>query len=468
MSFVLKLIRFILPLLISLGIVQMPTVIYTPYEDRDYGAYEQLVVIADSSKYISIKALDTGEDIFRLTEGKGMEYRYGPSIITNADGSIDAWFAGPGAEGEWDWIMYRHSPDGGVTWTDETAVLKPTPDSPDFYSCCDPGVIKVGDYYYLGYTSTIHPDGIINDVFVARSKYPDGPYEKWNGNGWGGKPAPIIEYDGDQTTFGAGEPSFVHLGDKLYIYFTWRDGAINQTRVSVADANDENWPSTMVYQGVAMTYKDGACDSADVKYIEDFGKFVAVNTVDRFTEDSSIGVYVSDDGISFKPSYSLKTNISHCCHNCGISSRSNGHIRLEDDVFLAYAYGDKWGYWPTRMQKVDISLIDSPDFSDYQNENFKTVTEFSKESLFVDYIGITTAPHNFVVSLSDNSQKINVYKYDSHFDGELIKKGVTFSDYNTEIVEIAGNKIYPKSSGQTFVTAEWERFTVDFLITVVD
>lgn len=466
--FIIKIIRFFLPLLLSLGLIQQPTFVYTPYEARDYGDYEQLVVEPDSSKYISIKADDIGEDIYSLTKDMGAGYRYGPSIITNADGSIDAWFAGPGGHGEWDWIMYRHSPDGGKTWTDETAVLKPTPDSPDFYSCCDPGVIKIGEYYYLGYTSTVHPDGIINDVFVARSKYPEGPYEKWNGNGWGGKPVPIIEYDGDQTTFGAGEPSFVHLGDSVYIYYTWRDGTVNQTKVCIADATNENWPSTMEYKGVAMVYKDGACDSADVKYIEDFGKFVAVNTVDRFTEESSIGVYVSDDGLTFVPSYTLKTNISHCCHNCGISSRSNGHIRLEDDVFIAYAYGDQWAYWPTRMHKIEIALIDAPDFSDGDNENHKTVTEFIDESLFVDYIGITTDPHNLICGVSDESAKISVYKYDSHFDYSEIKSGVTFSDYDSDIIEIKGKKIIPKSAGQTFVTAEWEGFTVDFLVTVTE
>lgn len=463
--FVMKILRVFLSLFISLGFIQAPYAEYTPLENRNYD-YEELYVTPDADKFISIKASDIGKDIFSLVKGVDYGYRYGPSIITNADGSIDAWFAGPGGHGEWDWIMYRHSPDGGETWTDETAVLAPTPDSPDFYSCCDPGVIKVGKYYYIGYTSTVHPDGIINDVFVARSLYPDGPYEKWNGNGWGGKPVPIVKYDGDQTTFGAGEPSFILLGDKLFIYYTWRDGSLNQTKVAVADALDENWPATMEYKGVAMTYKDGACDSADVKYIEDYGKFVAVNTVDRFSEESSIGVYVSDDGMTFTPSYSLKTNISHCCHNCGISSRSNGHIRLEDDVFLAYAYGDKWGFWPTRMHKVEIELTDSPDFSDYNNVNYKTVTEFSDVSIFTDYIKITTNPHEYVCSVSDLPFSVDVYKYDSTFAYAPVLSGVTLSEYDSEIINVIGRYIKPKAVGQTFVTAEWKGFTVQFLVTV--
>lgn len=467
-GFFLKIARFFVSILLSLGLIEAPFVAYTPLEGRDYGDYEQLEVVPDASEYVSIKAVDTGKDIYSVPEGVDYAYRYGPSIITNADGSLDAWFAGLGGHDEWDWIIYRHSPDGGETWTDETAVLAPTPDSPDFYSCCDPGVIKIGRYYYIGYTSTVHPDGIINDVFVARSLKPDGPYEKWNGNGWGGKPVPIIKYDGDPTTFGAGEPSFVELNGTLYIYYTWRDGAENSTRVAVADATDENWPATLEHKGVALTYKDGACDSADVKYIENFGKFVAVNTVDRFTEESSVGVYVSDDGLTFIPSYSLKTNISHCCHNSGISSRANGHIRLEDDVFLAYAYGDQWGLWPTRMHKVEIALTDAPDFSDYDNTNHKTVTEFAKPSLFADYIGITTAPHNIEINISDRKTKIEVYKYDNTFEYEIIRKGVTFSGYDSEIIEIDGMYVKPKAVGQTFVTAAWNGFSRDFLVTVTE
>ena len=467
-DFILKIVRFFVSLFVSFGIIEAPFAEYTPLENRDYGEYEELDITPDGTKYIKIKATDTGKDIYSVPKNVSYAYRYGPSVITNADGSIDAWFAGLGGCDEWDWIIYRHSPDGGETWTDETAVLAPTPDSPDFYSCCDPGVIKIGEYYYLGYTSTVHPDGIINDVFVARSRKPDGPFEKWNGNGWGGKPVPIIEYDGDPATFGAGEPSFVELDGRLYIYYTWRDGTINSTRVAVADATNENWPATMEYKGTALTYKDGACDSADVKYVEDFGKFVAVNTVDRFTEESSIGVYVSDDGITFSPSYSLKTNISHCCHNCGISSRANGHIRLEDDVFLAYAYGDQWGLWPTRMHKVEISLTDAPDFSDYNNANHKTVTELSGNSVFVDYIGITTDPHNIELKLSDKKTEIEVYSFDSTYRSEKIRKGVTFSNYDTDIVEINGLKITAKAVGQTFVTAEWKGFTKDFIVTVTE
>lgn len=461
-----EIIRFFAAILLALGIIQAPVAAYTPMEDRVY-ADEELNVTPDSSKYIKIHAVDGGKDIYAPSEGEDFGYRYGPTILINADGSIDAYFAAPGAVGEWDWIMYRHSPDGGATWTDEKAVIKPTAESPDFYSCCDPGVVKIGEYYYLGYTSTTNKDGVDNNVFVSRSKNPDGPFEKWNGNGWGGKPEPIVDYTGDVSAFGAGEPSFIVKGDKLYIYYTWKDAAINQTRVAIADATDENWPATMEHKGVAIDYKNYmTADSADVKYVEDFGKFVAINTIERFTTNSFIGCFVSDDGITFSESCVVKENIGHCCHNAGISSRPNGHIRLDDGVYLAYAYGDIWAYWSTRMNKVTMTLTDAPDYSELEKENLKTPITPEKKSWYVNYVGITTEKQTYEVSLDGKKTRVGVCKVDKDFSPENIRCGVTFTDYDENIVSFDGLKIVPKAKGETFVKVNWKGFTDDFLIRI--
>ena len=52
--------------------------------------------------------------------------------------------------------------------------LSPTPESHDHMWTCDPGVIKFGGYYYIGYTTTADERGVDNDVCIARSKTPDG------------------------------------------------------------------------------------------------------------------------------------------------------------------------------------------------------------------------------------------------------------------------------------------------------
>ncbi|MBR6531714.1 MAG: hypothetical protein IKT61_04370 [Clostridia bacterium] len=465
-------IRFFVSILLTIGILQTPYAQYTPLEGREYKDGE-ITAAADVLDFVKITAVDEGFDIYNPEAGSSFGYRYGPSMIMNADGSIDAYFSAPGTNDEWDWITYRHSPDGGETWTEEKSVLQPTPDSPDFFSCCDPGIVKFSGYYYLGYTSTVVEGGVDNNVFVARSKNPDGPFEKWNGNGWGGKPEPIIVFTGNPERYGAGEPSMVELDGTLYLYYTWRDDGVNQTHVAIADATDENWPATLENKGIAMrhTYKDyNAMDSADVKYVEDYGMFIAVVTCSRFTTDSFVGLYVSDDGITFRESNALKTNISHCCHNCGITGRPNGHIRLSDDVYLAYAYGDQWAYWPTRMNKVELSQMENADFSDIEKDNIKTPVEFIKRTLFVDYIGITTENRVYETSLSKpfNKAKVNVLKADTQLNCKKIREDVIFTDYDESIVEIKGKKIYPKAAGKTYVTANWQDHTVVFQVVVTE
>lgn len=418
----------------------------TPLPDRDYKDGE-LVVQADTNKYLNVTVLDAGKNIYEPPQ-ESAGYRYGPSMFVNADGSIDAWFAAPGSKGEWDWITYRHSPDGGVNWTKEVRALYPTPDSIDFYSTCDPGTVKFGGYYYIGYTSTIYEQGICNNVFVARSKTPQGPYEKWNGTGWGGAPAPIVYFDEDWHCWGAGEPSFVVKGDTLFIYYTWtsRDAngsSVNQTRVATADAEDENWPASMVYKGVAID-KSGipGSDSADVKYIEDYGKFIAVITAERLGENSYVYVYESNDGYAFTNVNKLKTNISYFCHNSGISSRPNGHIRLGDKKYLAYAYGPQWGVWATRMQGIDISLVNEKDFSDAANSNSKTDVIPVKPKVIPTYMALTTSPHFFERKVSEGKFAIDYFLVDNEFKASplVCTNTIKYSGYDKTVINISGNK----------------------------
>ena len=111
-----KIIQFFASILLALGLLTAPVAEYTLFENRAY-TNDELVVEPDESKFIKITASDTGKDIYKLTEGIDFGYRYGPTLLSNADGSIDAFFAAPGRFDEWDWISYRHSPDGGETWT---------------------------------------------------------------------------------------------------------------------------------------------------------------------------------------------------------------------------------------------------------------------------------------------------------------------------------------------------------------
>ena len=311
--------------------------------------------------------LEASEGWLIYTHGGKRGHRYGPSVIINADKTIDMWLASTGFSEQWDWIRHKRSPDGGKSWEEETVVLQPTPNSPDRMSVCDPGVIRFAGYYYLGVTAVYDKEGKRNCIFVARSEFAKGPYVKWDGQGWGGIPRPVIEFSGSDDAWGAGEPSFVLKEDSLFIYYTWSDLSadkivVDQTRVAKAAADPENWPSMIKYVGIAYS-REKAEDSADVKYIDALGKFVAIATADRFTPDAYIIYRESLDGIHFSRPQKLKNKIRPGCHNAGLSGTPDGHLNLRDNNFIAYAYQDEngaWGMWDTFLNPITIKLNGTP------------------------------------------------------------------------------------------------------------
>ena len=306
---------------------------------------------------VSFTCTDDGEDIYRPGSAG---YRYGPSIIINDDGSLDAWFSSPGNNStEWDYIRYRHRNADG-TWNKESIVLKPTALSEDHYSVCDPGVICFNGYYYLAYTSTSSSNQCNNSVFVARSENPDGPFEKWNGEGWGGNPEPIVYYEPQDDCWGAGEASFVIKDDTLYLYYSWMLNDSYSTRVMCAPL-DDNWPAELEYEGIAVERVSGE-DSLDVIYVDSIDRFIAFSNVYKMTEYSGIGVYESEDGLTFKLCDVVRNGIMTFTHNLGVSKGYDGHVDFDDDLILGYAYSQdqatmSWGRWATRFQNIRLNIF---------------------------------------------------------------------------------------------------------------
>jgi len=258
------------------------------------------------------------------------------------------------------------STDGGRNWTSDLIVLQPTAGSADNNAVCDPSVVFSGGYYYLSYTATVQAKGG-NNVFVARSKSPAGPFQKWNGHGWGGKPAPVITYKGPRDAYGAGEPSLVVAGSTLYVYYSWlthdaHGRRIQETRVATAPAAAADWPASLTYRGVALdnSAKPGT-DSADIKYVDSYGKFVAVHAAERFTPRSYVQMWESDDGIHFRRSAELRTGLRPHLHNAGISGDRQGHIDITRPQYLGYAYGSNasWGQWNTELHRIQYTGEDA-------------------------------------------------------------------------------------------------------------
>ena len=392
------------------------------------------IVKPDTSKVIDMAVTDKGYDIYRLPEDQDWGYRYGVTYLYDENGdTVHAYFACVGTiSGEWDWISYRRSDDGGNTWTEEKIVLTPTQGSMDHFSNCDPGVVYFNGYYYLGYTSTLNDDGNCNNIFVARSKNPDGPYEKWNGSGWGGyEPQPIFYYNEEYGKFGMGEPSFVELNGTLYIYYSNISPSGSYTMVATADATNENWPATIQHHGTAI--KKGT-DSLDVKYVEEWGKFIGIATGYRMGPTSYLAVFESNDGKTFEMVDSVRENTFSHLHNAGISSRVSGHINLTEDAAklrVIYAYGEGWGTWNTRVQPITLALSDGNDMVAERRKpcitEFVRGTAIPKEERQLSMIRPEQDVYKTYLSRGSFTLRINVY--DTYFEKITLKKdaeGVRF------------------------------------------
>ena len=337
-------------------------------ETEDYWEKSHVDLVTPVEETVHITFENPGYDIWQMPNCSDLKYAYGGNYLYNEDGSVDFFYATTGdIKTYWDCIGYRHSPDGGKTWETPRLVLRPSGGGEDTRSCCDPGVVYFNGYYYIGYTSTLG-DGCTNNVYVARSKNATGPYEKWNGSGWGGvDPAAIFHYDEHYSRFGIGEPSFIELNGTLYIYYNYWAETVEGMMVATADATDENWPLTIQNHGLAYN-QDGnvGTDSVDVKYVEEWGKFIGITTCSRMKTGAYVGVLESSDGLRFEFVDAIRENIYEGCHNAGFSSRPNGHIRLSEDadkLHITYGYGLGVGGWNLRAHPVNLSLTNGNDIA---------------------------------------------------------------------------------------------------------
>ena len=272
-----------------------------------------------------------------------------------------------------DFFTYFHSTDGGVSWTKERDVLFGTEGSEDEWSVCDPGSAYFGGWYYLAYTSApkrsgsmdgTKLEGRFNHCYIARSRTPQGPWYKWNGSGWGGEPAKVVEFKGDPREWGCGEPSIVVKDNTVYFYHSLVEGynkadadgketivvkpGTRKTKVLTASVSDD-WPAHLVDRGVAFDQTPRISpDSADVKYVEDYDLFYAFHNYYIYTSLSKIAVWTSQDGIRFTYKGDMAGSFQLGSANLGVSGDGEGHIRLSEQQYLGYAYGiNSWGCWST-------------------------------------------------------------------------------------------------------------------------
>ncbi len=420
----------------------------------------------DQTKYVQIEAVDEGFDTFNPVHFEGYAgYRYGPSMILNTDGSLDVWSSSNGPGDYIDIVNYKRYSADFKNSTKEVTALSPTAGT---YDCdrvpcaCDPGVIKFGGWYYIGYSS--------DRCCIARSRNPEGPFtEKWTGSGWGENPTRITGPKNGEVCYAASEPSFVLMGDTLFVYHTWTDDNGTATRVMTADATDENWPATLQEHGECIPPRP-AGDSADIKYSDEYGRFIAVFTDQRFTDNSYVAVWESFDGFNFRPAGFVKDHTCKKLHNVGLSARADGHIGKGDPVYLSYAYAGadsagSWANWATRMHKVNLSLSDEPLTDTSIITRNDAVVTFRDISVIPQVIAVK-ADH-LVYNIS-KSEHFWVMAFDTDGFCFPLLTGVTFDGYDKSIVRIIGGQLIPVSSGTTRVTIHWHGLSDSFVVTVAD
>ena len=467
-----------------------PTATPEPEPEAEAEIPEEEVDEYDSEladKHVRLRLDGNGSDVFALWGTGKPDYRYGPSLMLSEDGGIDAWFASPGdGKKEYDWITYRHSDDGGKTWGDEKVVLSPTPNTADFKSVCDPDVFYYNGYYYMGYTATVNKEGLCNNVFLARSHNPDGPYEKWDGNGWEGEPVPIVYFTGVDIAWGVGEPSFVVVDDKLYVYntldsFSDKYGWVRATEVRTADLTDPLWPADLKYEGISVyrndctdkndyTYADS--DSWDVAYLDDSHKFVALTTNRRFKDDSCLLYYESDDGINFERVSELNTDVYSGCHNCGLMSDPQGHIGKNDKKLIGYAYAgsgeSKWGVWATRFVPVKIDYTDEPDREEDGSENLKQKIKIDESLLGKEPIMLVTDQLTYTTSVGSGPVGISYYLFSSYRSRSSVNADdIHFTKYDRNILEVSDGRLVPIKEGITTVGIEYKGLRRDISVRVM-
>ena len=130
-------------------------------------------------------------------------------------------------------------------------------------------------------------------------------------------------------------------------------------------------------------------------------------------------------------------------------------------VYLSYAYGSGWGSWATRMHKVTLSLSDAPKTDPSAEENLDIPINTHKERAIPEII--TIAAQDLVMTVETGAH-IWIFAYDSDNFNTPVLAGIRYSDYDTSLIRIIGNRIYARGTGSTRVKAEWNGYTCDFVV----
>lgn len=240
---------------------------------------------------------------------------------------------------------------------DDPAVA-PTSDGADAHYAKCASVVKAGNYYYMAYQgSTTYEENYDNCVFIARAATIDAAnWEKWNGSGWGGDPAPVVsvEISEENVLFGVGEPSLVVKDGTIYLYYTYSmTETQSDTYLCTASASDENWPANVSDQGMVMdrsVFATTAMDGVSVVYAEEVNSFIAIHSVNNNNVNSYFAIWQSTDGVSgWAHIGTIYSNTRVRARYPRFITNEEGHVTADIAHLISYQCGESSSKWQTYM-----------------------------------------------------------------------------------------------------------------------
>lgn len=177
---------------------------------------------------------------------------------------------------------YKTSKDGGKTWSDQKTIFTLNDDWVSSYSPTDMVVTKGDKYYY----ATFDKAGDQN-ICLARSENPYGPYMMWNGTKeeW-------RSYTSTAVWKNTPAVSLVEHKGTMRVYYLQGYDLMTQT----ADATDDLWPLNMFKATKCYTFDEtiGSALAIDAKYHADKDAIVIT-----YIQNNEMYTISATDGVSF-------------------------------------------------------------------------------------------------------------------------------------------------------------------------
>lgn len=269
--------------------------------------YEKDYQMSNKTGQVNFSEELFGDDI------NGNFYNYCPTIMIEGGTTMHIWYCSNKDTGiVVDHVAYRKgtlTSDGKWTFTEKEYALTPTKGTWDQVHVCDPSVVKGNfkyndeEYHYLmAYLGCNTYDCTINEVGIAVSKAPNGPFIKIDEiNPIADYKKTIEEHNNDETwkkSWGYGQPSLVSIDKmgKVMLFYTAGTPKSTYTIAEEWDLSNLNNPKKLASKDVTNTGVTNASGGIDVINNADFAYDPATKNLICVKEDSP---YANNGGVNW-------------------------------------------------------------------------------------------------------------------------------------------------------------------------